>query len=87
MTTKRIIQAADIVAARERIKADEAAGRQHHFEDALLGLPGVTPAMVREWLDAEPRVHWCACEDTDQSLIVCPQCGLPPYWAEEARNG
>lgn len=75
-----IITEQDIIAARQRVAAAEQAGEQQDFADALLASPDLTPGMVREWLDATPRVHWCACVEGDHSRIVCTECGLPPYW-------
>lgn len=82
--TKRIITEADIIAARQRVAAAEAAHEQMHFEDALLCSADLTPAMVRQWLDAVPQVRWCACPGVDggPARIVCETCGLPPYWTE-----
>lgn len=83
MTTQRIITEADIITARQRVAAAEAAGQQQDFEDALLASPDLKPSMVREWLDAVPHVNWCACKRQDTApLIACPDCGLPPYWTE-----
>lgn len=83
----RIITEADIIAARQRVAAAEAANQQQDFADALLASPDLTPEMVRTWLDAEVYVHWCACEDGDTTpRIVCATCGLPPYWIEEQRE-
>lgn len=77
---ERIVTEADIIAARGRVAVAEEKGEQQDFSDALLSSPDLTPEMVKEWLDAIPRVCWCACEGGDHSLIVCPSCGLPPYW-------
>ena len=76
----RTITEAEIVAARQRVVEAEAKNEQQDFEDALLASPDLTPSMVREWLDANVHVHWCACEHGDHSRIVCTECGLPPYW-------
>lgn len=70
----------DIIAARQRVAEAERKGEQQDFSDALLASPDLTPAMVKEWLDASPLVHWCACAEGDHSRIVCTECGLPPYW-------
>jgi len=79
----RVITEADIIAARERVAAAEAAHEQQDFEDALLASPDLTPEMVREWLHASVNVHWCACQSEDDTpQIVCPTCGLPPFWIE-----
>jgi hypothetical protein len=76
----KTITETDIIEARQRVAAAEAAGEQQDFNDALLASPDLTPAMVKEWLDAVPHVRWCACEAGDHSRIVCTECGLPPYW-------
>lgn len=76
-----IITEQDIVEARQRVAEAERKGELQDFRDALLASPDLTPQMVVEWLDATPRVHWCACEKGDHSRIVCVECGLPPYWA------
>ena len=79
----RTITEADIISARERVAAAEAAGEQQDFEDALLASPDLPPSMVREWLDATVNVRWCACNHEDTTPhIACPTCGLPPYWTE-----
>ena len=81
--SKRIITEADIIAARQRVAAAEAAGERQVFADALLASPNLTPEMVRTWLDADVYVHWCDCDDGDNTpRIVCQTCGLPPYWIE-----
>jgi hypothetical protein len=81
----RTITEADIIAARQRVAAAEAAHEQQDFEDALLASADLTPDMVRKWLDAVPEVHWCACDTGDTTpQIVCPSCGLPPFWTMEA---
>ena len=82
----KTITETDIIAARQRVVAAEQAGQQQDFADALLASPDLTPAMVKEWLDAVPHVNWCACEKGDHSLIVCPSCGLPPYWAAKKES-
>lgn len=78
---KRVITEADIIAARQRVAAAEAANQQQDFEDALLASPDLEPDMVEHWCDARVYVHWCACKSGDHSRIVCTECGLPPYWA------
>lgn len=60
---------------------DEAANRQQDFADALLASADLKPEHVETWLDATVNVRWCACGSGDHSLIVCPSCGLPPFWA------
>lgn len=85
----KTITETDIIAARQRVAEAERKGEQQDFNDALLASPDLTPAMVKEWLDAIPHVNWCACVEGDHSLIVCPTCDLPPYWAakkEEAAS-
>ena len=77
MTTKRIITEQDIIAARQRLATEPP---PHDFEDALLASSGLTPAMIREWMDATVNVNWCACEGERTPAIACPSCGLPPYW-------
>lgn len=80
----RHILTADIVAARHTIIGETLLGIAHDFETALIGLPGVEPAHIREWLEAEPHVHWCACAPCPEPrAAVCPSCGLPPFWASE----
>lgn len=76
----KTITETDIIAARQRVAAAEAAGEQQDFSDALLASPDLEPGMIKEWLGAGVRVRWCACEDGDHSRIVCTECGLPPYW-------
>lgn len=83
MTTQRIITEQDIIAARRRVAAAIAAHEQMDFEDALLGSAGLTPDMVREWLNAIPHVHWCACKWRGNDPIACETCGLPLYWFDE----
>jgi hypothetical protein len=77
---KRVITEADIIAARQRVAMDEAAGRQQDFADALLASEGLQPSHVETWLDATVNVHWCACVDVKPHEIACSTCGLPPYW-------
>lgn len=76
----RIIAETDIIEARRRVAEAERKQEQQDFGDALLASPDLTPEMVKTWLDAHVRVHWCACEQGDHSRIVCTECGLPPYW-------
>lgn len=84
--TPRHILTADIVTARHTMIGETLLGIAHQFETALLGLPGVTPGMVREWLEAEPHVHWCACAPCPEpGAAVCPACGLPPFWTAEVQ--
>lgn len=85
--TIRVITEQDIITARQRVAAAEAAGQQQGFEDALLASADLTPDMVRHWIDCIVKVRWCACEAGDHSRIVCTECGLPPYWqlTDEAR--
>ena len=85
---KRVITEHDIIAARERVAAAEAAGQQQDFADALLASADLTPEMVREWIDATVNVHWCACEGIDggPARIVCERCGLPPFWTEKEKE-
>lgn len=82
--SERVITERDIIAARERVAAAVAKGEQQDFEDALLASPDLKPDMVREWLNATPHVHWCACPGlpATPARIACPTCGLPPYWTE-----
>lgn len=84
--TQRTITEQDIIAARQRVAAAEAAQAQQDFADALLASPDLTPEMVRTWLDARVSVHWCACtkEGDDTPRIVCETCGLPPFWTEKS---
>lgn len=81
-TTQRVIREADIVAARLRVAAAEAAGEQCDFKDAILASADLTPSMIHEWVGALVHVNWCACAErpTTPAEIVCPACGLPPYW-------
>ena len=84
MNIERVITEAEIIVARARVAAAEAANEQQNFEDALLASADLTPEMIREWLNASVNVHWCACEKGDHPRIVCAECGLPPYWATKA---
>jgi hypothetical protein len=83
---RRIITEKDIVAARQRVIAAEAAHEQQDFADALLASPDLTPEMVETWLDADVHVHWCACEKGDHARVICTECGLPPYWATKSQH-
>lgn len=76
----------DIIEARRRVAEAERKGEQQDFNDTLLASPDLTPAMVKEWLDANVHVHWCACIKQGERpvVIVCPTCGLPPYWVTDA---
>lgn len=77
----RTITETDIIEARKRVAAAEAANQQQDFSDALLASADLTPDMVRKWLDAVPNVRWCACSKGDTTPeIQCAICGLPPYW-------
>lgn len=76
----QVITEVDIVAARQYVAANLAAGKQVDFDKALLASPDLTPDMIQHWLNATPNVRWCACEGGDHSRIVCTECGLPPYW-------
>jgi hypothetical protein len=81
----RIITEQDIIEARQRVQAAEQAGQQQDFADALLASPDITPEMLKEWLDADVSVHWCACPGEDDTpRIVCEVCGLPPFWTERS---
>lgn len=84
MFMERIVTEIDIIDARERIEAADAAHEQQDFEDALLASPDLTPEMVRLWLNATLNVRWCACKAEDTTpRIVCETCGLPPFWTKK----
>lgn len=81
----RIITETDIIEARERAAAAEAAQQQQDWNDALLASPDLTVEMVKEYLpgdDITVKVHWCAYPDQHgkRASIVCPTCKLPPFW-------
>lgn len=81
----RTITEADIIGARERVAAAEAAGQQQDWNDALLASPDLTVEMVKEWANGDGvtlQVHWCACaaQHGKRALIKCETCGLPPFW-------
>jgi hypothetical protein len=81
-----VITEQDIIEARRRVAAAEAAGEQQDFRDALLASPDLTPVMIREWLDCGVNVRWCACiVAADTPRIVCETCGLPPFWTERKK--
>jgi hypothetical protein len=55
-STIRVITEQDIIAARQRVAAAEAANEQQDFADALLASADLEPDMVRQWLDATVNV-------------------------------
>lgn len=90
MSEKRVITEADIIAARQRVAAADAKGEQISFEDGLLASPDLRPQHIREWLEADVKVHWCTCKEMEgisPPPIICETCGRPPLWVTIKKEG